>query len=475
MSQCTKTACNKAMTVDRDKRLLTATISTRSVDRDGDIVEPEGIDFTNFKSNPVVLWAHNPSQPPIGKIEELYVSPTGVMAEIKFAETAFAKDIFNLYADGFLNAWSIGFSALKGHTEPRLDEDGRTQGYVFRKTELLELSAVPIPANPEALTRSMKSFDTETLSVLSKSFETLPESVKSEVGDFADEVNKEFTRRSHNSTVADNEPSWGNVDRTSLPEVAFVWQAAGTDVEKKSTWKFPHHWVQNGGNPNDMGIYTTGEMFLHRGGLNAAWAAAMGARSGQEAERAVINHIQAHRKALGIDEKHFYATFDDEGCKVFGVKDFDELGEGESPFEPVELKLRETSFNKSMSERGTKGDVPVHVKFGETPSTEVDFLIVQEAEGEVVEAKVLQVSVTLPTAKQVDAPEEGREEELIAVEPTTEETEIVVEPQEEAQDEHEVKTVEVPAMAGKSLNDLTVAALKLKHAELMMRCLNLGQ
>jgi len=44
-------------------------------------------------------------------------------------------------------------------------------------------------------------------------------------------------------------------------------------------------------------------MFLHRGGLNAAWAAAMGARSGQDATEEVKAHLRAHRKALGLDRE----------------------------------------------------------------------------------------------------------------------------------------------------------------------------
>jgi len=65
----------------------------------------------------------------------------------------------------------------------------------------------------------------------------------------------------------------------------------------------PHHWVENGGNIDENGVYTTGDMYLHKGGLNAAWAAAQGARSGEKASQEVIDHLQAHRKAIGADTK----------------------------------------------------------------------------------------------------------------------------------------------------------------------------
>jgi len=103
----------------------------------------------------------------------------------------------------------------------------------------------------------------------------------------------------HNNSVADSEPSWGSVDKTKLPRVAFA--NMGSEGQK-STWGYPHHWVQGGGNPSDAGVYTTGTMYLHKGGLNAAWAAAQGARSGQEASSAIKSHLDAHRRAIRVQE-----------------------------------------------------------------------------------------------------------------------------------------------------------------------------
>ena len=104
----------------------------------------------------------------------------------------------------------------------------------------------------------------------------------------------------HNSKLADNEPDWGSVDKTKLPRNAFADQG---EPDKKSTWAYPHHWVENGGNLDENGVYTSGDMYLHKGGLNAAWAAAQGARSGEKASQEVIDHLQAHRKAIGADTK----------------------------------------------------------------------------------------------------------------------------------------------------------------------------
>lgn len=104
---------------------------------------------------------------------------------------------------------------------------------------------------------------------------------------------------SHNNNTSDSEPRWSGVDKTKLPRKAF---ADMGDPDKVSTWRYPHHWVSNGGAPDDDGRYTTGTMHLHKGGLNAAWAAAQGARAGREAPPAVKSHLNAHRKVLGLGE-----------------------------------------------------------------------------------------------------------------------------------------------------------------------------
>ena len=115
---------------------------------------------------------------------------------------------------------------------------------------------------------------------------------------------------SHNSTLADSEPDWGGVDKTALPRNAFADEG---HPFKKSTWSYPHHWVKNGGGKDDQGIFTTGTMYLHKGGLNAAWSAAQGGRSGQEASSAVKSHLQAHRSALGLKDN---ASSGDRGYSV---------------------------------------------------------------------------------------------------------------------------------------------------------------
>jgi hypothetical protein len=102
----------------------------------------------------------------------------------------------------------------------------------------------------------------------------------------------------HNSKLADREPDWASIDKTKLPRLAFAGQG---EEGKKSTWSYPHHWVSGGTKLDDDGIWDDGTLYLHKGGLDAAWSAAQGARSGEKAPQAVIDHLQMHRKALGLE------------------------------------------------------------------------------------------------------------------------------------------------------------------------------
>ena len=138
-----------------NERALNVTISTNAVDRSGDIVEPNGGKFVNFKKNPVVLMAHDYSGLPIGKASDLKKTENGITAKVIFPEEGtypLADTVYNMYKQKFMRAWSIGFIPTK--SEEIKDEEGKKNitGYRFLNWELLEFSACSVPANPEALT-----------------------------------------------------------------------------------------------------------------------------------------------------------------------------------------------------------------------------------------------------------------------------------------------------------------------------------
>jgi len=142
--------------VDEEERVLDVTITTRERDREGDIVEPSGLDFGNFLENPVVLWAHDTAHPPIGRVRSITVLDDRVDAKVQFADTEQGRECFALYRDRYLNAWSIGFLPRAWTPLAPSREDPR-RGFHITSAEVVELSGVPVPANPRALTRDIES------------------------------------------------------------------------------------------------------------------------------------------------------------------------------------------------------------------------------------------------------------------------------------------------------------------------------
>jgi len=151
----------KASDVDEEERTVVAVISTDSIDRDGEVLNPKGMNADNFRKNPVVLWSHENWTPPIGKALWLKRKGNQIIAKVKFAATERAEEVWQLFKGGFLNAFSVGFKPKEGR-RPTPDDikaspalaDAR---FIFTKWELLEFSPVAIPANPDALAQAIKS------------------------------------------------------------------------------------------------------------------------------------------------------------------------------------------------------------------------------------------------------------------------------------------------------------------------------
>lgn len=129
--------------------------TTEGVDRDGEVIQVKGWDFENFNKNPILLWGHDYKSLPIGAVTELRVEDGKVIAKGVFARSSFAQEIRALYDDGFIKTVSVGFIPHERN------------GDTITKAELLELSFVSVPANPDALDR-LKSFESKYLNLTVK-------------------------------------------------------------------------------------------------------------------------------------------------------------------------------------------------------------------------------------------------------------------------------------------------------------------
>jgi HK97 family phage major capsid protein/HK97 family phage prohead protease len=142
--------------IDDESRVITGITSTPGTDRDGDIMEPKGAQFTLPLP---FLWQHNRAQP-IGEIFDAKVTDKGIEIQAriaKVAEPGQLKDLLDLAWQSIkaklVKGLSVGFRPIE---YARIAETG---GMRMTKWAWHETSAVTIPANADATIRTIKSFD----------------------------------------------------------------------------------------------------------------------------------------------------------------------------------------------------------------------------------------------------------------------------------------------------------------------------
>ena len=144
-------AVAEPMVAAEGERKLRFVFSDGTVDRSGDSIDPAGWQIKTFMENPVALWAHDSSSPPIGRASN--VGPLGLklMGDIEFMPadiSPFADSVYRMIKAGFVRAVSVGFIPLKYAFS---NDKDRPYGIDFTKQELLEISVCPVPCNPNAL------------------------------------------------------------------------------------------------------------------------------------------------------------------------------------------------------------------------------------------------------------------------------------------------------------------------------------
>jgi HK97 family phage prohead protease len=134
---------------DDGSRVVRFVLSDSTVDRMGDSISAAGWELDAYRRNPVVLWAHDANQPPIGKMTSVFISGDRLIGDVQFASPEtyeFADQIYRLITAGFIKAGSVGFIPIDYKFS-----DKRAGGIDFKSQELLEFSIVPVPANANAL------------------------------------------------------------------------------------------------------------------------------------------------------------------------------------------------------------------------------------------------------------------------------------------------------------------------------------
>ncbi len=177
----------KATPDEQDADLLHMRASDETIDRYRETISAAGWCLDNYQKNPVIQNAHQYGDIifTIGRAEKTWVQDGALMQTWRFASAAnpMAKIARDLYRGKFLNASSVGFIPR----EWEMGKDGEEHRRRYLKQELLEVSAVGIPANPNALSLAVKSGAVEKsdlralaeiLQAVCRGNPTLPEEVK---------------------------------------------------------------------------------------------------------------------------------------------------------------------------------------------------------------------------------------------------------------------------------------------------------
>jgi HK97 family phage prohead protease len=127
-------------------------------DRDGELIESSAWKLDSYKKNPVLMLSHDYTSPPVGKILWIKSDENGLKFKAKFAGTERGKEIYQLYKEGIMSGFSVGFSINNATDHPQ-DEQYKSLNLkrVYHDVDLLEISCVAIPACPDALIEQVKS------------------------------------------------------------------------------------------------------------------------------------------------------------------------------------------------------------------------------------------------------------------------------------------------------------------------------
>lgn len=131
--------------VNDEERQFNTIITSGVKDRMNESINPDGWDFKNYFKNPVVLFAHKYNELPIGKTLKIEKEKDVIKANIKLIKgLELADKVWHLIKEGVLKAVSVGFI-------PKRYKEKDSDKYDIMEAELLEISVVPVPANPQAL------------------------------------------------------------------------------------------------------------------------------------------------------------------------------------------------------------------------------------------------------------------------------------------------------------------------------------
>lgn len=280
------------------------TITTDDIDRYNTIVVSRGMNLDNYRKNPVVLDSHNYNSifNTVGKAIwiKLRSDGRGTVQATKFADNQKGNEAKYLVKNGYIRASSIGFIPLERKFEGDV--------LIFPKSELIEVSFVPVPGNPNALVwqeqiRALsveldveKIWDNYLVRGVVK-YKPYPPADEDRVWN-GDQARKRLAKWASSDGSGDKDKiDW---DKYKL---GFAWYDSD-NYDNLGAYKLPHHDIIDG------------EIHTIWGGVRSAMASLLGARGGvdipQEDRRGVYRHLARHYEQFDKEPPEFreYSEFE---------------------------------------------------------------------------------------------------------------------------------------------------------------------
>lgn len=149
--------------VQDDERAIISYLTTAALDRDGEIMLPQGGMLDMYRKHPIVLWCHQYNTLPLGKNVWIKSDEKGLIGKTIYADHEEAEKVYQYRKGGFPLAESIGFAPVSWIEGPAIqkvdklamkipaDVDLSSVKRIYDKWILVEYSDCPVPSNPEAL------------------------------------------------------------------------------------------------------------------------------------------------------------------------------------------------------------------------------------------------------------------------------------------------------------------------------------
>lgn len=348
------------------KNVYSAVASTATMDRDREILIPKGVFFDTFMKNPVMLNMHNMRQMPIGRVLDVKVSEDMVTFDFEFDDDEDSIALERKYQTGYMNAFSVGFIP-KAYIPTWNLEDGVTSIAVelpdgssrtidltqydpkpygiIPQWELLEISAVSVPSNPDALLqRSANELVRKSLDqcgIKSKAVSQLVEfkvakqlaHVTSQLDDFLKQADSPLVLSSVVEYELCEEKDSDLVGIDALTSVAIACSANGSGDSDQINWaefarafgwfnlkqadsftayKFQHH------------VYKDSSLMLSEPGLRSAMKDLLASTCADK--KLVYDHLAKHYKDLGWTPPEFK-----DGDDAYTADQLALIGDGKDP------------------------------------------------------------------------------------------------------------------------------------------------